>query len=124
MIAPTTKASTLCTTASSERSLRDLFVALPLLPATLGGGIDYQAADPQILVRIATGAEFAMQNLHRGVAAMCLLIAQAARQSDAGETSSTHAVAIGMLVAGLCEVMALAQELAAACRLHADDYRS
>ena len=52
--------------------LRDLFLALPALPITSAGSIDFEAADPQILMRIAVIAETAIQMAHRGQAAVGL----------------------------------------------------
>ena len=45
-------------------SLFELFLTLPSLPITTTGAFDYEAADPQILVRLAENAEVTLRTMH------------------------------------------------------------
>ncbi|GAB7541405.1 hypothetical protein [Cupriavidus sp. 8B] len=100
-------------TRTTKRPLHDLFLALPLLPVTESRKVDYAAADPQALLRIAACAEAAMQTIH---------FAHAAPQIETNDISGGPVAAVGWLMADLGEFIAFAQELAMACRAHTADY--
>lgn len=109
-------------TRTTRRPLHDLFLALPLLPVTESREIDYAAADPQALLRIAACTEAAMQTIHLGLSAIGLLFAHAAPQIETNDISGGPVAAVGWLMADLGEIIAFAQELAMACRAHTADY--
>ncbi|GAB7549725.1 hypothetical protein [Cupriavidus sp. 8B] len=122
MAAQLSNTLSLLSTRTTKRPLHDLFLALPLLPVTEFREIDYAAADPQALLRIAACAEAAMQTIHLGLSAIALLFAHAAPQIEANDISGDPVAAVSWLMADLGEFIAFAQELAMACRAHTADY--
>ncbi|WER45121.1 hypothetical protein CupriaWKF_12465 [Cupriavidus sp. WKF15] len=91
---------------------------MPINPA---GAFDYEAADPQILVRLADDAELTLWTMHRAVAAIGQLIVHAAPQI---EVANGHPLeAIGWLLVDVGKFCVFAQDLAIHCRSHTYDYR-
>ena len=81
--------------------MRDLLLQLPLLTARPGEAIQYEEADPFLLVQIAENAEVAMNTIHLGLSAVGQILARAAPEVETGEISSDATEALGWLLAEL-----------------------
>ena len=64
----------------STRPTRDLLLQLPLLPTTPNYRIDYEAADPALLVRLAENAETVVNTINMGLSAVGTILAHAASE--------------------------------------------
>lgn len=105
-----------------RRPLRDLIAGLAQLPTTRSGELDYDEADPDVLVSLAESAELAIQIMHQGLSAIGLLCAHTADQIAAGQIKAVHAAALGRLQAELGELLPYIYRLSSECRRFTTDY--
>lgn len=110
-------------TSNSERhiALARVMRLLPLLPIKNGCEIDYEAADPHVLVEIAEYGEVALLNLAKGLSAVGSCVAYAA-SVEGGELDRAAMAELGWLTAELSEPLATLLPLLKACRYHTADY--
>jgi len=108
--------------ALSERPLRGLLGLLPRLPVGAGLAVDFEAADPSLLVGIADDAETTARVLNLGVGAIGNLLAQSAVAIEDGSIDADSVESIGNLLAELGDLGAVCMQLAARCRQETWDY--
>ena len=104
------------------RPMRDLLLLLPYLNVSATQDIEYEAADPDVLVQLAERAETAMRTIHLGISATGHLLARSAPEIECREISGDAVEALGWLIVELGEFAAVAQCLAAACRKYTVNY--
>lgn len=94
---------------------------LPLLPLKSSFEVDYEAADPDVLVEIAEQGEVVLQHLAKGLRAVgsCLVYAANAAES---EPDRIFVAELGRLTAELSELVSTLMPLVQACRYHTMDY--
>jgi hypothetical protein len=107
---------------ATAHPMRNLLLLLPHLPVNDGLEIDYEAADPDLLVQLADNAETITRIMHMGISAVGQLLAHSASKINCGELAGDTVEALGWLLAELGEVADVAQCLAIACRKHTFDY--
>ena len=103
------------------RPTRQLLLRLPLLPTTPDHSIDYEAADPALLVQLADDAETVVNTISMGLSALGTILAHAASEVGS-EISSDTIEAIGWYIAESSDASAPLLSLIAACRHHTADY--
>ena len=103
------------------RPTRQLLLRLPLLPTTQDHRIDYEAADPALLVQLADDAETVVNTISLGLSALGTILAHAASEVGS-EISSDTIEAIGWYIAESSDASATLHSLIAACRQHTADY--
>ena len=103
------------------RPTRQLLLRLPLLPTTPDHCIDYEAADPALLVQLADDAETVVNTISLGLSALGTILAHAASEVGS-EISSDTIEAIGWYIAESSDASATLHSLIAACRRHTADY--
>ena len=106
---------------TSTRPTRQLLLRLPLLPTTPKHSIDYEAADPALLVQLADDAETVVNTISMGLSALGTILAHAASEVGS-EISSDTIEAIGWYIAESSDASATLLSLIAACRHHTADY--
>ena len=106
----------------SDRPLRDLLLLMPLLSVSDLNDIDYNAADPALLIQIAANAELSMRTLHRGTAAIGRLLVAVSPEIGTGEFSADAMESVGWLLVELGDLAATAQCLSVACNRYTADY--
>ena len=106
---------------TTTRPTRQLMLRLPLLPTTPNHRIDYEAADPALLVRLADDAETVVNTISMGLSALGTILAHAASEVGS-EISSDTIEAIGWYIAESSETSATLLSLIAACRHYTADY--
>ncbi|CAN5556869.1 hypothetical protein BH10PSE16_BH10PSE16_38840 [soil metagenome] len=104
------------------RPFRELLTLLPLIPTSEQGELDWEAAEPDVLVRLADAAEMAQRVINLGVSAIGNLLAYAAPEIETGEVSANTVEALAWLLAELGDGAAVCFELSAPCRQHTADY--
>lgn len=106
---------------TTTRPTRQLMLRLPLLPTTPDHRVDYEAADPALLVELADDAETVVNTISMGLSALGTILAHAA--SEVGSEIGTDTIeAIGWYIAESSETSATLLSLIAACRHHTADY--
>jgi hypothetical protein len=105
----------------STRPTRDLLLQLPLLPTTPNYRIDYEAADPALLVRLAENAETVVNTINMGLSAVGTILAHAASEVGS-EIGGDTIEALGWFIAETSDVSASLLSLVTACRHHTADY--
>ena len=103
------------------RPTRELLLRLPLLPTTPNHRIDYEAADPALLVRLADDAETVVNTISMGLSALGTILAHAASEVGS-EIGGDTIEAIGWYIAESSDASVTLLSLIAACRHHAADY--
>ena len=104
--------------------MRDLLDWLPMLPVKESNQqVDYQAADPAVLIVLAEAAETTMNVLHSGIGSIGNLLAHSAVAIEDGSISSDSVEALGYLMAELGALAAGSMVLAARCRRETADYQ-
>lgn len=106
----------------NRRPMRDLLLQLPLLSVTPSGEIDYEAADPDLLVQIADNAEISMRTIHLGLSAIGVLLAHAAPELDTGDITANVVEALGWAICEWSDAAATINCLAVASRRYTADY--
>jgi hypothetical protein len=98
------------------RPLRDLLQRLPELPQGRRGGIDFGAADPDLMAAIADDADTAMRTVHLGISAIGNLLAHSAALVEDGTIGADCIESLGFLMTELGDLAAECMTLAASCR--------
>ncbi|PKO63204.1 MAG: hypothetical protein CVU24_00460 [Betaproteobacteria bacterium HGW-Betaproteobacteria-18] len=106
-----------------DEPMRNLMDWLPMLPVTSAQQVDYQAADPAVLIVLAEAAETTMNVLHSGIGSIGNLLAHSAVAIEDGSISSDSVEALGHLMAELGALAAGSMVLAARCRRETADYQ-
>ncbi len=102
--------------------LRDLIAGLAQLPTTPSGELDYDEAEPDMLVSLAESAEITLQILYEGLASMGLLYSLSAHQIEGGHVRAAHAAAVGRLQAEVGGLLPFLHRLSSECRRYTTDY--
>ena len=102
-------------------SMRNMLLLMPHLAVNDQHQIDYDAADPDVLVQLADNAEVALSTIHRTIAGVGRLLADK-HEPENSSISSDTAEAIGLLLAELGEFATVVQDLYTACRSYTADY--
>ena len=105
----------------ATRPIRDLLLQLPLLPTTPDHRIDYEAADPAMLVQLAENAETVINTINMGLSAVGTILAHAASEVGS-EIGGDTIEALGWFIAETSDVSASLLSLVMACRHHTADY--
>lgn len=106
---------------TTTRPTRQLMLRLPLLPTTPDHRVDYEAADPALLVELADDAETVVNTISMGLSALGTILAHAASEVGS-EIGSDTIEAIGWYIAESSDASATLLSLIAACRHHTADY--
>ena len=105
----------------STRPMRELLLRLPLLPTTPDHRIDYEAADPALLMQLAENAETVMNTINLGLSAVGTILAHASPEVGS-EISGYTIEALGWHIAESADAAAALLSLAHACRHYTADY--
>ncbi len=116
------KSGNVIATNQTMRPIRDLLLQLPHLTVTSEFEIDYAAANPALLLQLASSGDIAMRTIHQGLAAVGLLIAHSAPEMETREISGDAIEAIGWLIGELGEFAGVVHSIVAACRRSIVDY--
>ena len=106
---------------TTTRPARQLLLRLPLLPITPDHRVDYEVADPALLVELADDAETVVNTISMGLSALGTILAHAASEVGS-EIGSDTIEAIGWYIAESSDASATLLSLIAACRHHTADY--
>ena len=101
--------------------MRELLLRLPLLPTTPDHRIDYEAADPALLMQLAENAETVMNTINLGLSAVGTILAHASPEVGS-EISGYTIEALGWHIAESADAAAALLTLVHACRHHTTDY--
>lgn len=107
----------------ADEPMRNLLDWLPMLPVNSAQQVDYQVADPAVLIVLAEAAETTMNTINRGVGAIGHMLAHSAVAIEEGSISSDSVEALGYLMAELGALAAGSMVLAARCRRETADYQ-
>lgn len=107
---------------SSAFALHNFMLLLPYLQVTATSEIDYEGANPALLVQLADAAEAVLLMTHIGTSAVGRLLAQAGIEPLGDETVADSIEALGWLVAELNDMAGAVHRISAACRRHIYDY--
>lgn len=107
----------------AQRPMRSLLTRLPQLPLTARMEIDFQAADPSLLVSILDDAETTMNTIHQGVGAIGHLLAHSAVVIDDGTVGADSIENLGFLLAEISDLATSCMILASRCRRETADYQ-
>ena len=107
----------------AQRPMRSLLTRLPQLPLTARMEIDFQAADPSLLVSLLDDAETTMNTINLGVGAIGHLLAHSAVVIDDGTLGSDALENIGFFIAEASDLAAICMMLASRCRRETADYQ-
>ena len=106
-----------------QRPMRRLFKCLPTLPLNRENEIDFQAADPALLVMLADDAQITMRVIQQGVGAIGHLLAQSGVAIEDGTIDSSTVESIGYLLAAISDLSVDCMVLACKCRRETVDYQ-
>ncbi len=101
--------------------LRNLLRLLPKLPSTPDATIDYEAADPELLLALGDNAEAALMRSLLGINAMGTLMARAALDVEIATYRQINEAA-GNLLAEVADLALMANEILTMCRRYTADY--
>ena len=107
---------------SSSRPVFDLIRHLPCCEVSATGEIDYDASDPALIQRIGENAAQVMATMHRGTAAIGLLLANAGPEIETRSLSADVVTDLGFLLAELADLAAQCDLIATGCRRVTADY--
>ena len=100
---------------TSTRPMRELLLRLPLLPTTPDDRIDYEAADPALLMQLAENAETVMNTINLGLSAVGTILAHAS--PEVGSEISGYTIEyLGWHIAENADAAAALLSLVHACR--------
>ncbi|MDP1998722.1 MAG: hypothetical protein Q8K22_03910 [Rhodoferax sp.] len=94
-----------------------------MLPLIKKQDIDFQAADPTLLVSIGDDAETTMNTIHHGIGAIGHLLAHSAVAIEDGTVGAESIEHLGYLMAELGDLAAGCMTLASRCRRETADFR-
>ena len=106
-----------------QRPLRRLFKCLPTLPLDSKKGIDFQAADPALLVMLADDAQTTTRVIQQGVGAIGHLLAQSAVAIEDGTLDASVVESLGYFLAEVSDLSIDCMALACRCRRETVDYQ-
>ena len=106
----------------STRPVFDLIRQLPRCQVSATGEIDYDASDPALMQRMGENAAQAMATMHRGTAAIGLLLANAGPEIETRSLSADVVADLGFLLAELADLAAQCDLIATSCRRATADY--
>lgn len=106
-----------------RRPMRNLLTRLPLLPLTARKEIDFESAEPSLLVALMDDAETTMNTIHQGVGAIGHLLAHSAVVIDDGTVGSDSIESLGFLLAEISDLATSCMMLASRCRRETADYQ-
>lgn len=104
------------------RPLRDLLLLLPYLPVAPDTTIQWEAANPDVLVDVSTHAEIVQRVVNLGIAAIGRMLVHTSPEVGGEEFPAESCEALGWLLAELGDLAAVAHCLAASCQRHTADY--
>ena len=107
---------------SSSRPVFDLIRQLPCCEVSATGEIDYDASDPALIQRMGENAAQVMATVHRGTAAIGLLLANAGPEIENRSLSAEVVADLGFLLAELADLAAQCDLIATSCRRVTADY--
>ena len=107
---------------SSSRPVFDLIRQLPCCEVSATGEIDCDASDPGLIQRIGENAAQVMATMHRGTAAIGLLLANAGPEIETRSLSADVVTDLGFLLAELADLSAQCDLIATSCRRATADY--
>ena len=104
--------------------MRDLLDWLPMLPVKESNQqVDYQAADPAVLIVLAEAAETTMNTINRGVGGIGLLLAHSSPLVADGTIDADTIERLGFLLSEICALSAGCMLLASRCRRETADFQ-
>ena len=106
----------------SSRPVFDLIRQLPCCEVSATGEIDYDASDPALIQRVGENAAQVMATMHRGTAAIGLLLANAGPEIETRSLSADVVTDLGFLLAELADLAAQCDLIATSCRRVTADY--
>lgn len=109
----------------SLRPLRDLILLLPHMQARSVGGefhIDWESAEPQLLMQIGSNAEITMRTVNRGMSAIGRLLVAASPEVGLGEISADCIESLGWVLGELGDLGCTAHVILSACQRYTADY--
>ena len=107
----------------AHRPMRDLLSKLPMLPMNSKQDVDFQAADPALLVSLADDAETTMNTIHNGIGAIGHLLAHSAVVIEDGTVGADSIESLGYLLAEISDMAASCMTLASRCLRETADYQ-
>ena len=107
---------------SSSRPVFDLIRQLPCCEVSATGEIDYDASEPALIQRIGDYAAQVMATMHRGTAAIGLLLANAGPEIETRSLSADVVEALGHTLAEMGDLAAQCDLIATSCRRATADY--
>ena len=106
-----------------QRPMRRLFKCLPTLPLNSENTIDFQAADPALLVMLADDAQTTTRVIQQGVGAIGHLLAQSGVAIEEGSISADVVESLGYFLAEVSDLSIDCMVLACKCRRETVDYQ-
>ena len=106
----------------STRPVFDLIQQLPHCQVSAMGEIDYDASDPALIQRMGENAAQTMATIHRGTAAIGLLLANAGPEIETRSLSADVVADLGFMLAELADLAAQCDLIATSCRRATADY--
>lgn len=103
------------------RPARELLLRLSLLPTASDHRIDYDAANPEVLLALADSAETVIATFNHGLSAMGIILAHASPEVGS-EIGSDTIESLGWFMAETADMAASLLNLARACRHYTADY--
>ena len=103
--------------------MRRLFKCLPTLPVNSESAIDFQAADPALLVMLADDAQTTTRVIQQGVGAIGHLLAQSGVAIEEGSISADVVESLGYFLAEVSDLSIDCMVLACKCRRETVDYQ-
>lgn len=103
------------------RPARELLLRLSLLPIASDHRIDYDAANPEVLLALADSAETVIATFNHGLSAMGIILAHASPEVGS-EIGSDTIESLGWFIGEAADMAASLLSLAHACRQHTADY--
>jgi hypothetical protein len=107
----------------AQGPMQGLLARLPLLPLTAAQEVDFQAADPALLVSLADDAETTMNIINLGVGAIGHLLAHSAVVIEDGTIGADSVESLGFLLSEISSMSFACLLLASRCRRETADYR-
>jgi len=106
----------------STRPVFDLIQQLPHCQVSAMGEIDYDASDPGLIQHLGENSSQVMATMHRGTAAIGLLLANAGPEIETRSLSADVVTDLGFLLAELADLSAQCDLIATSCRRATADY--
>ena len=103
------------------RPARELLLRLPLLSTSPDLRIDYEAANPDVLLALADSAETVIATLNHGLSAVGIILAHASPEVGS-EIGSDTIESLGWFIGEASDMAATLLSFAIACRHHTADY--